>query len=156
MRLLAPPMVVLAAACHSAASTPKTTPAAVPARSELLQVMTRQLERSAADWNRGDLDAFVADYARDTSTTFVDHGRAQHGFDFIRSRYAPRFAPGAQRDSLRFEAVEARPLGARHALVTARFILYRGGRTTASGPFTLVLENRPDGWKIIHDHSSGD
>lgn len=156
MRLLAPSMVVLAAACHSAASTPETAPAAVPARGELLQVMSRQLERSAADWNRGDLDAFVADYARDSGTTFVDHGRAQHGFDFIRSRYAPRFAPGAQRDSLRFEAVEARPLGAGHALVTARFILYRGGRTTASGPFTLVLENRPDGWKIIHDHSSGD
>ena len=154
MRLIAPTMVVLAAACHSAASTPENAPA--PAREELLRAMTQQLERSAADWNRGDLDAFVADYARDTATTFVDHGRAQHGFKFIRSRYAPRFAPGAQRDSLRFEAVEARPLGARYALVTARYILYRGGRTTASGPFTLVLENRPDGWKIIHDHSSGD
>lgn len=103
-------MVVLAAACHSAASTPENAPA--PARGELLRTMTQQLERSAADWNRGDLDAFVADYARDTATTFVDHGRAQHGFAFIRSRYAPRFAPGAQRDSLRFEAVEARPLGA--------------------------------------------
>lgn len=118
--------------------------------------MTRQLERAAGDWNRGALDAFVSDYARDTATTFVDHGRAQHGFDFIRSRYAPRFAPGASRDSLRFEAVEARPLGAEHALVTARYILFRGGRVTASGPFTLVLERRRDGWKIIHDHSSGD
>lgn len=118
--------------------------------------MTEQLDRSADDWNRGDLDAFVSDYARDTATTFVDHGRAQHGFEFIRSRYAPRFASGAARDSLRFEAVEARPLGGQYALVTARYILFRGGRTTASGPFTLVLEYRRDGWKIIHDHSSGD
>jgi uncharacterized protein (TIGR02246 family) len=156
MRLVASSMVVLAAACHSAASSPEAASGPVPRRAELLRTMTEQLDRSAADWNRGDLDAFVADYARDTTTTFVDHGRAQHGFDFIRSRYAPRFAPGAQRDSLRFEAVEARPLGPRNALVTARYILFRSGRTTASGPFTLVLELRRDGWKIIHDHSSGD
>jgi ketosteroid isomerase-like protein len=154
MRLIASSMVVLTAACHSTVPGPEAAPA--PERGALLRAMTEQLDRSAADWNRGDLDAFVADYARDTATTFIDHGRAQHGFDFIRSRYAPRFAAGAQRDSLRFEAVEARPLGARNALVTARYILFRGGRTTASGPFTLVLELRRDGWKIIHDHSSGD
>lgn len=118
--------------------------------------LTAQLARSAGAWNRGDLDGFMGDYARDSTTTFVDGGHARHGWDFIRARYAPRFAPGASRDSLRFEEVAARPLGRRHALVTARFLLFRDRQTTASGPFTLVLERKTDGWKILHDHTSSD
>ncbi|HET7599336.1 MAG TPA: nuclear transport factor 2 family protein [Gemmatimonadales bacterium] len=149
-------LVVVAAACGAAATGSPPGAAPAPDRAALTAALAAQLARAARDWNRGDLDAFVSDYARDTATTFVDHGHARHGFDYIRARYAPRFAPGAPRDSLRFEEIEARPLGPDHALVTARFILYREGRTTASGPFTLVLEHRREGWKILHDHSSGD
>jgi uncharacterized protein (TIGR02246 family) len=119
-------------------------------------LFTSQLARAASDWNRGDLDAFVSDYAAESTTTFVDGRRARHGFDFIRANYAPRFAPGTRRDSLHFEEIETRPLGDRYALVTARYVLQRGDSTTASGPFTLVMERRSEGWKIIHDHSSSD
>lgn len=115
-----------------------------------------QLDRAAGDWNRGDLEAFLSDYAAESTTTFVDGRRARHGFDFIRQNYAPRFAPGARRDSLRFEEVETRSLSPDLALVTARFVLTRGGTITASGPFTLVMERRPAGWRILHDHSSSD
>jgi ketosteroid isomerase-like protein len=125
-------------------------------RVALTQQMVTQLERAASDWNRGDLESFLSDYAPESTTTFVDGRRARHGFDFIRENYAPRFAPGARRDSLRFEEVEVRPLSSTLALVTARFILHRGGTVTASGPFTLVMEQRPEGWKILHDHSSSD
>jgi uncharacterized protein (TIGR02246 family) len=115
-----------------------------------------QLDRSADDWNRGDLERFLSDYAPESTTTFVDGRRARHGFEFIRQNYAPRFAPGARRDSLRFEEVEARYLKPDLALVTARFVLTRGGQVTASGPFTLVMEQRPAGWRILHDHTSSD
>jgi uncharacterized protein (TIGR02246 family) len=115
-----------------------------------------QLDRAAADWNRGDLESFVSDYAPESTTTFVDGRRARHGFDFIRQNYAPRFAPGARRDSLHFEEVEVRTLAPTLALVTARFVLMRDSTVTASGPFTLVMEQRPVGWRILHDHSSSD
>lgn len=138
------------------ACRPGTQAVGAGADSTLTSELARQLDRSAGDWNRGDLEGFMNDYARDTATTFVEGGHARHGWDFIRSRYAPRFAPGASRDSLRFEEVAARPLGDRHALLTARFILFRDGQTTASGPFTLVLERRANGWKILHDHTSSD
>jgi uncharacterized protein (TIGR02246 family) len=118
--------------------------------------MVAQLERAASDWNRGDLEGFLSDYAPESTTTFIDGRRARHGFDFIRDNYAPRFAPGARRDSLHFEEVEARWLSPTLALVTARYILQRGGATSASGPFTLVMERRSEGWKILHDHSSSD
>jgi uncharacterized protein (TIGR02246 family) len=122
----------------------------------LTRQLTVQFERAAADWNRGDLNGFLSDYAPDSGTSYVSEGHVIKGIDRIRAHYAPRFAPGAVRDSLRFEELEARPLGERYALVTARFVLFRGGQTTASGPFTLVLEQRLGGWKILHDHTSTD
>lgn len=148
-------LLLVAAACRAGGQPPPTP----PPRSDgvaLATQITTQLARAAADWNRGDLEGFLSDYAPESTTTFVDGHRARHGFQFIREVYAPRFAPGARRDSLHFEEVEARRLSPTLALVTARFILERAGETTASGPFTLVMEQRPEGWRILHDHSSSD
>jgi len=150
-------LALFAATCRSA--PPATAPGGAhpgPSPAELVPVFTAQFDRSAADWNRGDLDGFMADYARDSLTGFLSKGRIQRGYDWIREHYAPLFREGATRDSLRFENVEARPLGADFALVTARYVLHRGGATTSSGPFTLVMQRQPDGWKILHDHTSSD
>jgi uncharacterized protein (TIGR02246 family) len=150
-------VAALATACRSA--KPAETSAeqrAAPDSRELVGAFTAQLDRSATDWNSGDLDGFMADYARDSLTGFVSGGRVQRGYDWIREHYAPLFKDGAQRDSLRFENVEARPLGSEHALLNARYVLYRGGATTSSGPFTLVMQRQSDGWKILHDHTSSD
>jgi beta-aspartyl-peptidase (threonine type) len=134
----------------TASSGGKSTPA------DLASKISNQLDRAARDWNRGDLESFISDYAPESTTTFVDGRRARHGFEFIRQNYAPRFAPGARRDSLHFEEVEVRPLSPTLALVTARYLLSRRDTVTASGPFTLVMEERPEGWRILHDHSSSD
>lgn len=112
------------------------------------------LAASAAAWNRGDLDAFMSTYAEDSTTTFLTASGIGHGYDWIRNRYAPRFEPGAERDSLRFTELAARPLGDDYALATARYVLFRGDSVTATGPFTVVLERTPQGWKMIHDHTS--
>ena len=148
-------LALVLVACRTSSRTSGATPSQVN-RQALTDTIVAQLNRAAADWNRGDLDGFISDYAAESTTTFVDGRRARHGIDFIRKNYTPWFTPGANRDSLRFEEVEVRPLAPSLALVTARFLLHRGGRTTRSGPFTLVMEQRPQGWKIIHDHSSSD
>jgi uncharacterized protein (TIGR02246 family) len=144
-----------------AACQPKQQVVVDPARpsldpARLTEVLEAQFVRSADAWNRGDLQAFMSDYAMDSTTTYVDGRRPQRGFPWIRDHYAPAFAPGARRDSLRFEEFATRPLGTTYALVTARYVLYRGGATTSSGPFTVVMEEKTDGWKILHDHTSSD
>jgi hypothetical protein len=126
----------LLAACSAAPAR------VVPNAGALRDTLLARFEQSATAWNRGDLEAFVGDYARDSLTGFISGGHVQHRFDRIHGTYAPRFAQGALTPAV--------------ALVTARFILFRDGRTTASGPFTLVMERRPDGWKILHDHTSSD
>jgi len=153
------PVRALLAGClaiFSASCAAERAGDALPDAVALRDTVIAQFSRSADAWTRGDLDLFMADYAQDSLTGFVTGGRVQHGFDRIRAGYAPRFAPGAIRDSLRFENFEVRLLAPTVALVTARFVLFRGESTSASGPFSLVMERRPDGWKILHDHTSRD
>jgi uncharacterized protein (TIGR02246 family) len=148
-------LAIVIVACRPAGH-PEKAPSPRSDRIELTRQMAAQLGRAASDWNRGDLEGFLSDYAPESTTTFIDGRRARHGFDFIRNNYARRFAPGAPRDTLHFEEVEARHLSPTLALVTARFVLQRADSVSASGPFTLVMERRPEGWKILHDHSSSD
>jgi beta-aspartyl-peptidase (threonine type) len=128
--------------------------AAPPVADDPSAELRRLLDQSALAWNAGDLEGFLITYARDSATTFLTVRGLTHGYSAIRDRYASRFEPGAQRDSLRFTDIELRPLGADHLLVTARYVLERGDSVTATGPFTVVWERRPEGWRMIHDHSS--
>lgn len=134
----------------TACAAPDTPP---PDPTDAVRVM---LAASADAWNRGDLDAFLTDYAADSMTSFVAGGQVHYGIDWIREHYAPAFEPNATRDSLRFETLAARALDENHALATARYVLFRGDSVISSGPFTLVLRRIDGNWKIIHDQTSRD
>lgn len=120
--------------------------------------ITAMLQASSASWNGGDLDGFLDDYWRSDELTFSGADGVTRGWEQVRERYLRTYwAPGASRDSLRFQEVEVTPLGSEHALALGRFVLYRpqeGDSVTASGYFSLVLRRTPEGWRIIHDHTS--
>lgn len=117
------------------------------------QVQTLLGESSQA-WNAGDLDGFMASYRDDPTTTYIGSTGLVRGYDAIRAHYAPSFEPGAARDSLRFRDLYTRPLGPGLGLAVAHYVLYKNGVTTSTGIFTLVLQQTPEGWRIIHDHSN--
>jgi ketosteroid isomerase-like protein len=109
------------------------------------------LEATASAWNRGDLDAFVAPYA-DNSTYMTAAGPI--GRDAMRARYASKYFTGGRPDQhVRFDQVVVRPLGADHALMTGRYTLSGGNLPEKSGWFSLVWTHTPGGWRILHDHS---
>ncbi len=116
--------------------------------------VTHVLAASAEGWNRGDLGTFMDAYLDSPTTTYWGSRGLLRGYAEIRRHYAPRFMPGATRDSLRFDDIEARRLGTDYALATSRWVLFRGDSVTATGPFTLVLRRVEGEWRIIHDHSS--
>jgi ketosteroid isomerase-like protein len=154
-RMLA--LAALLAACAQSAPPGSPAPASPADAVALTDTLRLQFERSAAAWNRGDLDGFMQDYARESTTSYVAGGHLRQGYEWIRSNYARNyFAPGTRRDPLRYEEFQVRPLSPTLALVTARFLLGAPGQVSASGPFTVVMERRADGWKIVHDHSSSD
>ncbi len=123
-----------------------------PTAEEALAASRALLEHGALAWNAGDLDGFMADYAADA--TFVTSRGLVRGRESIRALYAPRFAPGARRDSLRFEDLAADPLGPDLVHLVARYVLQRGDSVTARGPTSLVLRRTGGRWRIVHDHSS--
>jgi hypothetical protein len=52
-----------------------------------------------------------------------------------------------------FEILSIDPIGADGAVVLGNWIL-TNSPSDGRGVFSVVLERRPDGWKIIHDHTS--
>ena len=115
------------------------------------------LQRSAADWNRGDLAGFMNDYARDSLTSYVTAGHVQYGWQPLYDRYqSTYFAASKSRDSLAFDEMRVRTLTPDFAYATARFKLMRRDSVVASGPFTLVLQKQGSQWRILHDHTSAD
>lgn len=116
------------------------------------------LAQAAANWNRGDLDAFVNDYLPGDGTTYIGGSGTTRGVAAIRAAYAPRFAPGAVRDSLSFQMVDVDLLAPNVLNVIATYVLARrvNGRdsVTARGPTSLVMRRVDGRWRIVHDHSS--
>ena len=131
-----------------AACAPPSRPAPDATRAAIAAV----LDHGAAAWNRGDLDAFVSDYTADA--TFVTARAVVRGRPAIRALYAPRFAPGARRDSLHFEQLEVDVLSGDAVNAIAYYVLMRGDSVTARGPTSLVFRLVGGRWLISHDHSS--
>lgn len=141
-----PMMVALAlvpVVAQAAAPVPAADPAAAGIRAAMLA--------SAAGWNAGDLNRFMAIYAPDA--IFVGKRGLIHGKLAIADSYRRTFTgSGNSRGTLRFDFLEVKPIGERRILF-ARWIL-SGGAEDESGMTTLVFERRTDGWKIVSDHSS--
>ena len=112
------------------------------------------MRQSAVAWNRGDLDAFMADYQPGSRTTYIGRAGVVRGPMAIRDVYAPRFAPGGVRDSLSFEDTEVDLLAPGIANVISWYVLARGDSVVARGPTSLVMLREQGRWRIVHDHSS--
>lgn len=145
---LSVPLVALAAtlslACHS-----RTAPAASPSASAEIRVV---LDSTAAGWNRGDLGPYMAAYAPDADaggTNGFVHGTPAIE-DGMRRGFWKNGRPAQQ---LRYEHLTVRMLGASDALVTGQYVLSGGALPDRSGWFTTIWERRPEGWRMIHDHS---
>jgi uncharacterized protein (TIGR02246 family) len=104
-------------------------------------------------WNRGDVDAFLAGYWRSPELTFSGSSGVARGWDGVLARYKKNYPGRAAMGQLDFSELEFRFLGPDAALVLGRWHLKRE-KDELGGVFTLVWQRFPEGWKIIHDHTS--
>ncbi|MBL0157529.1 MAG: nuclear transport factor 2 family protein [Bryobacterales bacterium] len=114
------------------------------------------LERQVAAWNQGDIETFMTTYIDSPELTFNGKDGVTRGYRPVLERYRKRYGTREAMGTLKFTEIEVRMLGAEAAVVLGRFDLARteAGGGPASGRFTLVLRKTPQGWKIIHDHTS--
>ena len=111
---------------------------------------------SAAGWNAGDLDRFMAVYADDPATSFLTKDGLIRGKAAIAVRYAPSFRGGGNaRGTLDFEFLDFRMVGPDHALLSARYRLTsaQAGKAVEQGPTSVLFRRTAAGWRIVADHS---
>jgi len=113
------------------------------------------LDQQTADWNRGDVEAFMKGYEDAPTTTFVGQ-TVQYGYATILERYRKLYATPAAMGKLTFTHLAIRVLDAEYATATGNFHLDRtaAGGGNADGIFSLVFRKDAQGWKIILDHSN--
>ena len=118
-------------------------------RAAILLVLTTQQNA----WNAGNVRAFLEGYWHSEELTFAGSGGVSRGWDAVRVRYEKNYPDRAAMGMLDFSGLEYRFLGADAALVLGKWHLKRDGGDVG-GVFSLVLQRFPEGWRIIHDHTS--
>ncbi len=117
------------------------------------QAISAVLNAQQTAWNRGDVDAFLVGYWHSPDLTFSGSSGVARGWDGVLTRYKKKYPDRAAMGQLDFSDLEFRFLGPDAALVLGRWHLKRE-RDDLGGVFTLVWQRLPEGWKIIHDHTS--
>ena len=113
------------------------------------------LDAQVAAWNKGDLPGFMAGYWNSKDLTFVSGKDVTRGWQETLDRYKRRYqADGKEMGKLAFSDLEVRELAPGVALVTGKWELTLT-KETVGGRYTLVFKKLADGWRIVHDHTSG-
>ena len=129
----------------------RQTTAGSPTTAAILALLSDQ----QAAWNRGDVDAFMKGYWRSPDLTFAGSSGVTRGWEPVRERYRRNYPDAAAMGHLDFSNIEVRMLGSSSALVLGHWHLKRSN-DEPGGVFTLVFQRFPEGWRIVHDHTSAD
>ena len=117
------------------------------------EAISTVLRAQQTAWNRGDVDAFLVGYWHSPELTFSGSSGMARGWDGVLARYKKNYPDRDTMGQLDFSELEFRFWGPDAALVLGRWHLKRE-KDDVGGVFTLVWQRFPDGWKIIHDHTS--
>ena len=119
------------------------------ATAQIRSVLSAQQEA----WNRGDIDRFMNGYARSASTVFVSEDTIRRGWETVRERYRKKYSDRAKMGTLTFSDLEISLLSPDAAVALGRWSLKRPN-DQPHGRFTLIFKRLPEGWRIVHDHTS--
>jgi uncharacterized protein (TIGR02246 family) len=116
-------------------------------------VWTTQVEA----WNRGDLEGFMAGYWKSPDLVFFSNGTETRGWQATLDRYRARYqAEGKEMGTLDFPELDILTLGPDAAMARGRWRLKMRDGKESSGMTSVVFRKLPEGWRIVHDHSSAE
>jgi uncharacterized protein (TIGR02246 family) len=111
-----------------------------------------ELESTAAGWNAGNLNQYLAAYVPE-ATEMTGDGPKGGVEEIEKTMKAGFWKSGRPAQILRYENIVVRMLGKNNALVTGQYVLSGGGRPDRKGWFTTVWTKVGKNWRMIHDHS---
>ena len=96
----------------------------------------------------------MAGYWKSPKLTFSSGNTKLEGWQATFDRYKQRYqSEGREMGKLAFTELEIEMLGPDSAFVRGRFQL-KMSKESPTGIFTLIFRKFPEGWRIIHDHTS--
>jgi len=124
-------------------------------RSTTEPAVRQVLERQQEAWNHHDLESFMAGYWNSPELTFFSGAKIYSGWQSTLERYRKTYqSEGREMGKVEFSDLKIEALAPDAALVRGAWHLTMSDGKTPHGWFTLVFRKFPDGWKIIHDHTS--
>jgi len=121
------------------------------------QSVEKVLHEQQDAWNRRDLQGFMASYWNSPDLTFFSGAQKIAGWQGAMDRYVRNYqSAGKEMGKLEFSNLQIEPLSADAAFARGAWHLTMADGKTPHGLFTLVFRRFPDGWKIVHDHTSAE
>ena len=112
------------------------------------------LQQQQAAWNHHDLEAFMSGYWNSAELTFFGTHKTS-GWQATLERYRKTYqGEGHEMGKLEFSDLKIEALAPDAGFVRGRWKLTMSDGKTPHGLFTLVFRRFPEGWKIVHDHTS--
>ena len=150
-RILSTLLVLALLAALAVALDPASGTASNDNKAAIEHVLRTQQEA----WNDHDLDGFMAGYWNSPELTFFSGAKETRGWQATLDRYRSTYnSPGHEMGKLEFSGLRIEMLGPEAAFVRGEWHLTMPDGKTPHGLFTLVFHKFPEGWKIVHDHTS--
>lgn len=112
------------------------------------------LDDQVVAWNKGDVEGYMKGYWQSEDLTFYSGGTVTKGWKATLERYRKNYTvAGKKMGTLTFADVEVTLISETHAVVLGKWKL-TGLDEPAGGLYTLIVKKLPEGWRIVHDHTS--
>lgn len=129
-------------------------PMDAPPVAESKKAVRLVLDAQEAAWNKGDLKGFMAGYWQSPDLVFFSGKDVIKGWQPTFERFQKRYqAEGRAMGKLTFSAIEIDVLAADAAFVRGQWLVVTN-KEKLGGLFTLLVKKLPEGWRIVHDHTS--
>ena len=117
------------------------------------QAVRSVLDDQVKAWNNGDIEGYMKGYWNSEETAFVSGGTVTRGYAGVLARYRKLYDSREKMGSLTFDDLQIRVMSSASAVVTGVWGLMRANGKPW-GRFTLILEKKTEGWRIVYDHTS--
>ncbi|HLW68069.1 MAG TPA: nuclear transport factor 2 family protein [Gemmataceae bacterium] len=121
---------------------------------ETSKAIHKVLDGQEQAWNKGDLKGFMDGYWNSPELTFYSGNTKTKGWQQTFDRYRKHYRDeGREMGHLTFSEVVLDSVGPETVIVRGRWKLEKKAETN-EGLYTLILRKLPEGWRIVHDHTS--
>jgi beta-aspartyl-peptidase (threonine type) len=122
---------------------------------DVKKAIRQVLDDQQTAWNKGDLEGFMAGYWKSDDLSFYSGGDKTKGWNATYERYKKKYqSDGNEMGTLAFSELDISVAGTDNAIVRGRWQLKMKDGKSMGGLYTLWVRKLPEGWRIVHDHTS--